>query len=516
MKSSKLQASEFSSLIKEFIFSQKDSDFNTKDAQIGFVLSVGDGVATVWGLDHVQAGEKVEFSDGTQGMAMNLNEDTVGVVIFGDSKNIQQGDVVKRTERLMQTAVGPELLGRVVNGLGDPIDGKGAFKNPEYSLIERPAPPVIARKSVFEPLATGIKVIDALIPIGKGQRELIIGDRQIGKTTIAIDTILNQKHFNDANPHSPVVCVYVAIGQKCSTVAQIVKTLEEHDALKYSIVLCANASQSASLQFLAPYTGCAMAEYFRDRGQHALIVYDDLVKHAVAYREMALLLRRPPGREAYPGDIFYLHSRLLERAAKLNDDLGGGSLTALPIVETQGGDVSAYIPTNIISITDGQLVLETELFYKGLRPAINVGLSVSRVGSAAQTKAIKKVSGAVKLEVAQYKELEAFSQFASDLDSATKHTLERGQRVVETLKQPQNSPCSLAQEVVSLYAVTQGYLDDIPVAQVLPFLSFFWEILNEEYAAWVQEINNSTDFSEEASVAVSQCIQQCKENFVPV
>ncbi|PPE03633.1 F0F1 ATP synthase subunit alpha [Holospora curviuscula] len=516
MKSSKLHPSEFSTLIKQYILSQEDSSFSTQDAQVGFVLSVGDGVATVWGLDHVQAGEKVEFSDGTQGMAMNLNEDTVGIVIFGDAQNIQQGDVVKRTEQLMKTAVGPGVLGRVVNGLGEPIDGKGPLKNPEYSLIERPAPPVIARKSVFEPLATGIKVIDALIPIGRGQRELIIGDRQIGKTTIAIDTILNQKQFNDAHPHCPVICVYVAIGQKCSTVAQIVKTLEEHDALKYSVVLCANASQSASLQFLAPYTGCAMAEYFRDRGQHALIVYDDLVKHAVAYREMALLLRRPPGREAYPGDIFYLHSRLLERAAKLNDDLGGGSLTALPIVETQGGDVSAYIPTNIISITDGQLVLEADLFYKGLRPAINVGLSVSRVGSAAQTRAIKHVSSAVKLEIAQYKELEAFAQFASDLDSATKHTLERGQRVVETLKQPQNSPCSLAQEVISLYAVTQAYLDDLPVSQVLAFLSFLWETLNETASVWVQEIEVTTEFSQAAQEAVSKCIQQCKENFVPV
>ena len=516
MKSSKLHPSEFSKLLKNYILSQHDSNFSTENSQVGFVLSVGDGVATVWGLDHVQAGEKVIFSDGTQGMAMNLNEDTVGVVIFGDTHNIQQGDVVKRTEHLMQTAVGPGLLGRVVNGLGEPIDGKGSLKNPEYSLVERPAPPVIARKGVFEPLSTGIKVVDALIPIGRGQRELIIGDRQIGKTTIAIDTILNQKKFNDAHPQHAVICIYVAIGQKCSTVAQIVKTLEKYDALKYSIVVCANASQSASLQFLAPYTGCAMAEYFRDRGQHALIVYDDLVKHAVAYREMALLLRRPPGREAYPGDIFYLHSRLLERAAKLNDDLGGGSLTALPIVETQGGDVSAYIPTNIISITDGQLVLEADLFYKGLRPAINVELSVSRVGSAAQTKAIKSVSGAVKLEIAQYKELESFSQFASELDSATKHTLERGQRLVETLKQPQNCPCSLAQEVVSLYAVTQGYLDDLPVAQLQAFLSFLWETLNESCTVWLEEIEKTAQFSQKCSTAITQCIQHCKEIFVPL
>lgn len=513
MKSSKLQLSELSALLKQQILSHEQTTPESH-TEIGFVLSVGDGVATVWGMDHVQSGEMVEFSDGTQGMAMNLNEDTVGIVVFGDDRNIQQGDIVKRTQSLMKTPVGPSLLGRVVNGLGQPIDGKGDLNNPEYSLIERPAPSVISRKSVCEPLATGIKVIDALIPIGRGQRELIIGDRQIGKTTIAIDTILNQKKFNDMHPDNPVVCVYVAIGQKCSTVAQIVKTLEERGALKYTIVVCANASQSASLQFLAPYTGCAMGEYFRDRGGHALIVYDDLVKHAVAYREMALLLRRPPGREAYPGDVFYLHSRLLERAAKLSDEMGGGSLTALPIVETQGGDVSAYIPTNIISITDGQLVLESELFYRGLRPAINVGLSVSRVGSAAQTKAMKSVSGAVKLEIAQYKELEAFSQFASDLDSVTKHQLDRGQRVVEMLKQPRNAPCSLAQEVMSLYAVTEGHADHLPVSQVLLFLSFVWETLNAHHKSWIEKIEQSTIFSDESKEELLRCLNVCKENFI--
>lgn len=514
MKFSKLQPSELSALLKQRILAHHEQGNPTSDTETGFVLSIGDGVATIWGMDHVQAGEMLEFIDGTRGMAMNLNEDTVGAVIFGDDHNIQQGDIVKRTERLMQTPVGPGLLGRVVNGLGEPIDGKGPIKDPEYSLIERPAPSVISRQSVREPLATGIKVIDALIPIGRGQRELIIGDRQIGKTTIAIDTILNQKQFNDANPDSPMICVYVAIGQKCSTVAQIVKTLEKHDALKYTIIVCANASQSASLQFLAPYTGCAMGEYFRDRGGHALIVYDDLVKHAVAYREMALLLRRPPGREAYPGDVFYLHSRLLERAAKLNDDMGGGSLTALPIVETQGGDVSAYIPTNIISITDGQLVLESELFYRGFRPAINVGLSVSRVGSAAQTKAIKGVSGAVKLEIAQYKELESFAQFSSDLDSATKHQLDRGQRVVEMLKQPQNAPCSLAQEVMSLYAVTEGHVDHLPVPQVLPFLNFVWENLSEYHHDWITDIEHSHAFSDARKTQLNQCLNSCKETFI--
>ena len=475
-----LKVAELTSLLQERIV---DFESRLHADEVGRVIDIGDGVARVYGLDKVQAGEMLEFSDGTLGMALNLEEDNVGVVIFGEDRNISEGDTIKRTGRIMECPVGKGMLGRVVDGLGNPIDGKGNLsqENTENVRVEVKAPGIIARQSVSEPMETGLKAIDALVPIGRGQRELIIGDRQTGKTAIAVDTILNQKKAHESdNESDKLFCVYVAVGQKRSTVAQIVKTLEEKGAMEYTIVVSATASDSAPLQFLAPYVGCAMGEYFRDNGMHALIVYDDLSKQAVAYRQMSLLLRRPPGREAYPGDVFYLHSRLLERAAKLSNEEGGGSLTALPIVETQAGDISAYIPTNVISITDGQIFLESSLFYQGVRPAINVGLSVSRVGSAAQTKSMKKVSGSIKLELAQYREMEAFSQFASDLDASTQQLLARGSRLTELLKQPQYSPISSENQVVLIYAGVRGYLDKISVKQVSRFESQLLSALSVE------------------------------------
>ncbi|HEY5210423.1 MAG TPA: F0F1 ATP synthase subunit alpha [Stellaceae bacterium] len=459
-----IRAAEISAILKQQI-----ADFGTEAdiAEVGQVLSVGDGIARVYGLDKVEAGEMVEFSDGTKGMALNLETDNVGIVIFGSDTGIREGDVVKRTGAIVDVPVGRGLLGRVVDALGNPIDGKGPLTDVKRMRVEVKAPGIIPRKSVSEPVQTGLKAIDALVPIGRGQRELIIGDRQTGKTAVAIDAFINQKKINESGDESrKLYCIYVAIGQKRSTVAQIVKTLQDYGALDYTIVVAATASEPAPLQFLAPYSGCAMGEFFRDNGMHAVIVYDDLSKQAVAYRQMSLLLRRPPGREAYPGDVFYLHSRLLERAAKMNADHGSGSLTALPIIETQAGDVSAYIPTNVISITDGQIFLETDLFYRGIRPAINVGLSVSRVGSAAQIKAMKQVSGRIKLELAQYREMAAFSQFASDLDAATQRLLARGARLTELLKQPQFSPVPVEEQVVSIFAGTRGYLDKVDVAQV--------------------------------------------------
>ncbi|MGB4102406.1 MAG: F0F1 ATP synthase subunit alpha [Alphaproteobacteria bacterium] len=464
-----IRASEISSVLKQQI-----AGFGTAAdvAEVGQVLSVGDGVARVYGLDNVRAGEMVEFQSGVKGMALNLEADNVGVVIFGDDRSIKEGDVVKRTETIVEVPVGRGLLGRVVDGLGNPIDGKGPLTDVKTRRVELKAPGIIPRKSVHEPMQTGLKAIDALVPIGRGQRELIIGDRQTGKTAVALDTFINQKTINEGTDESKkLYCIYVAVGQKRSTVAQIVKTLEDAGAMKYSIVVAATASDPAPMQFLAPYTGCAMGEFFRDNGMHALIVYDDLSKQAVAYRQMSLLLRRPPGREAYPGDVFYLHSRLLERAAKLNDKNGAGSLTALPVIETQAGDVSAYIPTNVISITDGQIFLETSLFYKGVRPAINVGISVSRVGSAAQIKAMKQVAGSIKLELAQFREMEAFAQFASDLDATTQKLLGRGRRLTELLKQVQFKPMPVEEQVCSIYAGVKGYLDKIKVEDVARFES---------------------------------------------
>ena len=463
----KLNINEMSTLLEKAI-SKEESLANL--SEIGQVLAVGDGVAKVYGMDNVQAGEMVEFSSGVKGLALNLEEDSVGVVIMGSDSAIRQGDTVKRTSEIMQVPVGIGLLGRVVDGLGNPIDGKGPIKKPIYSKVEIKAPGIVSRKSVHEPVQTGIKAIDSLIPIGRGQRELIIGDRQTGKTTIAIDTIMNQKPAHQSgNEKEKIYCIYVAIGQKCSTVAQIVRRLEEAGAMEYSVVVSATASDPAPMQFLAPYTGCTIGEYFRDNKMHALVIYDDLSKHAVAYRAMSLLLRRPPGREAYPGDVFYLHSRLLERAAKMSDEEGGGSLTALPIIETQAGDVSAYIPTNVISITDGQIFLESELFYKGIRPAVNVGLSVSRVGSAAQIKAMKQVAGSIKLELAQFREMEAFSQFGSELDESTQKLIERGKRLTEILKQAPYSPFTVEKQVISIFLGVKGYLDGVPVNRVREF-----------------------------------------------
>jgi F-type H+-transporting ATPase subunit alpha len=451
------------------ILKQQIANFGTEAdvAEVGQVLSIGDGIARVYGLDKVQAGEMVEFPTGERGLALNLESDNVGVVVFGDDSGISEGDIVKRTGAIVDVPVGRGLLGRVVDALGEPIDGKGPLTDVTRARVEVKAPGIVPRRSVHEPVQTGLKAIDSLVPIGRGQRELIIGDRQTGKTALAIDAVLNQKQVNSSGDEKrKLYCVYVAIGQKRSTVALIVKTLQDYGALEYSIVVAATASEPAPLQFIAPYAGCAMGEYFRDNGMHAVMIYDDLSKHAAAYRQMSLLLRRPPGREAYPGDVFYLHSRLLERAAKMNDDHGAGSLTALPIIETQAGDVSAYIPTNVISITDGQIFLETELFYQGIRPAINVGLSVSRVGSAAQIKAMKQVAGRIKLELAQYREMAAFSQFASDLDAATQRLLARGSRLTELLKQPQFAPVSVEEQVVAIFAGTRGYLDTIAVADV--------------------------------------------------
>ena len=486
-----IQAAEISKILKEQI---KNFGDDTEVAEVGKVLSVGDGIARVYGLDKVQAGEMVEFPGGTMGMALNLEIDNVGVVIFGSDRDIKEGDLVKRTSSIVDVPVGMQLLGRVVDGLGNPVDGKGPVKSKTRSVADVKAPGIIPRKSVHEPMATGLKSVDSLIPIGRGQRELIIGDRQTGKTAVAIDTILNQKSYNDAagsDESKKLYCVYVAIGQKRSTVAQLVKKLEETGAIEYSIVVAATASDPAPMQFLAPYSATAMAEYFRDNGKHALIIYDDLSKQAVAYRQMSLLLRRPPGREAYPGDVFYLHSRLLERSAKLNEDNGSGSLTALPIIETQGGDVSAFIPTNVISITDGQIFLETELFYQGIRPAVNTGLSVSRVGSSAQTKSMKSVAGSIKLELAQYREMAAFAQFGSDLDASTQALLNRGARLTELLKQPQYSPLTNAEQVIVIYAGTKGYLDKTPVSEVTSFEKNLVNYLRSEGKAVVDELTSN-------------------------
>ena len=478
--SARLKADEISSIIKERIASY---DLSVNVEETGKVISVADGVARVYGLKNVMAGEMVEFENGEKGLAQNLEESSVGVVILGKSDKIVEGTSVKRLGKLLRVPVGDAMIGRVVNSLGEPLDAKGTIDATESRFIEEKAKGIMARKSVHEPLQTGIKAIDALVPIGRGQRELIIGDRQTGKTTVAVDTIINQKGQD-------VICIYVAIGQKQSTVAQVVKKLEEYGAMEYTIVVAASASDPAALQYLAPYAGVTMGEYFRDNGRHALIVYDDLSKHAVAYREMSLILRRPPGREAYPGDVFYLHSRLLERASKLSDALGAGSLTALPIIETQAGDVSAYIPTNVISITDGQIFLESDLFNSGVRPAINVGLSVSRVGGAAQIKAIKKVSGTLRLELAQYRELQAFAQFASDLDESSRKQLERGQRMVEVLKQPPYSPLPVENQVVLIYAGSHGYLDDIPASAVNKFEAELYPYIEAKYPDIFEQIRS--------------------------
>jgi F-type H+/Na+-transporting ATPase subunit alpha len=490
-----IRAAEISKVIKDQI-----ANFGS-EAQVsetGQVLSVGDGIARIHGLDNVQAGEMVEFANGIQGMALNLEADNVGVVIFGSDAEIKEGDVVKRTGTIVDVPVGKGLLGRVVDGLGNPIDGKGPIVAEKRSRVEVKAPGIIPRQSVSEPMQSGLKAIDALVPVGRGQRELIIGDRQTGKSAVAIDTFINQKTVNAGTDESKkLYCVYVAVGQKRSTVAQLVRTLEENGAMEYSIVVAATASEPAPLQFLAPYTGTAMGEYFRDNGMHALIVFDDLSKQAVAYRQMSLLLRRPPGREAYPGDVFYLHSRLLERAAKMSDANGGGSLTALPIIETQAGDVSAYIPTNVISITDGQIFLETDLFFAGIRPAINVGLSVSRVGSAAQTKAMKKVSGSIKLELAQYREMAAFAQFGSDLDASTQKLLNRGARLTELLKQPQFSPLPFEEQTVSIFAGTQGFLDGVAVQDVVRYEAAMLADLRANHAGILTAIRDSKDLKDD-------------------
>ncbi|MCC5970971.1 MAG: F0F1 ATP synthase subunit alpha [Pararhodobacter sp.] len=486
-----IQAAEISAILKEQI---KNFGQDVEVAEVGRVLSVGDGIARVHGLDNVQAGEMVEFPGGIRGMALNLETDNVGIVIFGDDRSIKEGDTVKRTKSIVDVPAGNGLLGRVVDGLGNPIDGKGAIESSERRIADSKAPGIIPRKSVHEPMATGLKSVDAMIPIGRGQRELIIGDRQTGKTAVALDTILNQKSYNDLagdDESKKLYCVYVAIGQKRSTVAQLVKKLEESGAMEYTIVVAATASDPAPMQFLAPYAATAMAEFFRDNGRHALIIYDDLSKQAVAYRQMSLLLRRPPGREAYPGDVFYLHSRLLERSSKLNEDFGAGSLTALPIIETQGGDVSAFIPTNVISITDGQIFLETELFYQGVRPAVNTGLSVSRVGSSAQTDAMKSVAGPVKLELAQYREMAAFAQFGSDLDASTQKLLNRGARLTELMKQGQYSPMTNAEIVLVIYAGTNGYLDTIAVKDVGRFEKGLLAHLRGKHADLLADITDN-------------------------
>ena len=498
------------------ILKQQIADFGTEAevAEVGEVLSVGDGIARVYGLDSVQAGEMVEFPGGIKGMTLNLETDNVGVVIFGDDRTIKEGDTVKRTGDIVDVPIGKALLGRVVDALGNPIDDKGPIEADERRRIEVKAPGIISRRSVHEPVQTGLKAIDSLIPIGRGQRELIIGDRQTGKTALAIDTIINQKQINAGDDEKlKLYCIYVAIGQKRSTVARIVRTLEEYGAMDYTIVVAATASEPAPLQFLAPYSGCTMGEYFRDNGMHALIIYDDLSKHAVSYRQMSLLLRRPPGREAYPGDVFYLHSRLLERAAKMNDDYGGGSLTALPVIETQAGDVSAYIPTNVISITDGQIFLETELFYKGVRPAVNVGISVSRVGSAAQIKAMKQVAGSIKLELAQYREMEAFAQFSSDLDASTQRLLARGARLTELLKQPQYAPVPVEEQVVVLFAGVRGHLDDIEVADVGRFEEGLLGALRDKGAEILGAIRDENELSEETEEKLKNFIEDYARTF---
>ena len=507
-----IRAAEISAILKEQI---ANFDTEAEVAEVGRVLAVGDGIARVYGLDKVQAGEMVEFPGGIKGMALNLEDDNVGVVIFGEDRNIKEGDLVKRTGAIVDVPVGKGLLGRVVNALGEPIDGKGPIESKERRLVELKAPGIIPRQSVREPVQTGIKAIDALIPIGRGQRELIIGDRQTGKTAVVIDTILNQKRINDQakDESEKLYCIYVAVGQKRSTVAQIVKTLEEYDAFEYSIVVAATASEPAPLQYLAPYAGCTMGEYFRDNGMHALICYDDLSKQAVAYRQVSLLLRRPPGREAYPGDVFYLHSRLLERAAKMNADNGSGSLTALPVIETQASDVSAYIPTNVISITDGQMFLESELFYQGIRPALNVGISVSRVGSSAQNKAMKKVAGSIKLELAQYREMAAFAQFASDLDASTRRLLDRGARLTEILKQGQFVPYPVELEVVVLFAGVNGYVDGIAVNDVTRFETALLEDVQANGQDLLDVIRAEKDLSEDTTEKLKAYLDRFVKSF---
>jgi F-type H+-transporting ATPase subunit alpha len=507
-----IRAAEISAILKEQI---KNFGESAEVTEVGQVLSVGDGIARVYGLDNVQAGEMVEFENGIRGMALNLESDNVGIVIFGSDRDIKEGQTVKRTRAIVDVPVGKEMLGRVVDALGNPIDGKGPIKSSARARVDVKAPGIIPRKSVHEPMATGLKAIDALIPIGRGQRELIIGDRQTGKTAVALDTILNQKPLNVAGAaeSQKLYCVYVAIGQKRSTVAQFVKVLEEQGALEYSIVVAATASDPAPMQYLAPFAGCTMGEYFRDNGMHAVIIYDDLSKQAVAYRQMSLLLRRPPGREAYPGDVFYLHSRLLERAAKMNDDKGAGSLTALPVIETQANDVSAYIPTNVISITDGQIFLETDLFYQGIRPAVNVGLSVSRVGSSAQTKAMKKVAGKIKGELAQYREMAAFAQFGSDLDAATQRLLNRGARLTELLKQAQFSPLKMEEQVVVIWAGTNGYLDQLPVNRVKAFEDGLLGQIRSKNADILEAIRSSKDLSDDTAGKLKAAVDSFAKSF---
>ncbi len=498
-----LRADEISSLIEKQI---QGFDESIELKETGRVISVGDGIARIYGLENAMSGELLEFPGGLVGMVLNLEEDNVGAILLGFDDNIKEGDEVKRTGRIMEVPIGPELIGRVVNGLGEPIDGRGPLKTNKFGPIERMAPGVIDRKSVHEPLQTGIKAIDGMIPIGRGQRELIIGDRQTGKTAVAIDTIINQKGQN-------VFCIYVAVGQKRSTVARVVKTLEEHGAMKYTIVVSASASDPAPMQFIAPYAGCAMGEYFRDNGQHCLIVYDDLSKQAAAYRELSLLLRRPPGREAYPGDVFFLHSRLLERSAKVSDELGAGSMTALPIIETQAGDVSAYIPTNVISITDGQIFLETDLFFSGVRPAINVGLSVSRVGGAAQIKAMKQVAGQLRLDLAQYREMAAFAQFGSDLDAATQAQLSRGERLVELLKQDQYKPLSVAQQIIAIFAGVRGLLEDIAIEDVKRFETGLLNFIAEKHPDIISGIEKDKKLDDAKEAKLKEVIQEYKGLF---
>lgn len=506
-----MKAAEISKILEKQI-----ANFNSEEqlAEIGQVVRVSDGVAMVYGLDNVKSNELVEFASGTKGMVLNLETDGVGIVIFGSDRDVKEGDTVKRTGKIVEVPSGEGLLGRVVDALGNPIDGKGPLKNVKYNRVEIKAPGIIARKSVHEPVQTGIKAIDSLIPIGRGQRELIIGDRQTGKTTIALDTIINQKEaFESGDKKRTLYCIYVAIGQKRSTVAKIVKKLEEAGAMKYSIVVAATASDPAPLQFLAPYSGCAMGEFFRDNGMHSLIIYDDLSKHAVAYRQMSLLLRRPPGREAYPGDVFYLHSRLLERAAKMSDEMGAGSMTALPIIETQAGDVSAYIPTNVISITDGQIFLESELFFKGVRPAVNVGLSVSRVGSAAQIKAMKKVAGTIKLELAQFREMEAFAQFGSDLDASTQQLLARGARLTELLKQAQYSPFAVEDQVIAIFAGVKGYLDKVDLKDVKRFEKDLLQFVKSKHSELLASIKKDGDISKENDEKLHSVIKEFSKVF---
>ncbi len=506
-----IRAAEISAILKDQI---KNFGQEAEVSEVGQVLSVGDGIARVYGLDNVQAGEMVEFENGVRGMALNLETDNVGIVIFGEDREIKEGQTVKRTRAIVDVPVGKGLLGRVVDALGNPIDGKGPIKADKRERVDVKAPGIIPRKSVHEPMATGLKAVDALIPIGRGQRELIIGDRQTGKTAIALDTILNQKPLNATGDEKiKLYCVYVAIGQKRSTVAQFVKVLEEQGALEYSIIVAATASDPAPMQFLAPFAGCTMGEYFRDNGMHAVIIYDDLSKQAVAYRQMSLLLRRPPGREAYPGDVFYLHSRLLERAAKMNDEMGAGSLTALPIIETQANDVSAYIPTNVISITDGQIFLETDLFYQGIRPAVNVGLSVSRVGSSAQTKAMKKVAGKIKGELAQYREMAAFAQFGSDLDATTQRLLARGSRLTELLKQQQFSPLKMEEQVAVIYAGVNGYLDALPVNKIRDFEQGLLSLMNSKHKDILDTISKTRDLDDATAGKLKSVVEGYAKSF---